>query len=416
MSLFRKEAMEFRKVKLHGEILITNPLSMTVLTTISCVIAFLLVSYLVWGEYTQKQRVKGFLVPDKGLIRVYATQQGTIIKLHVTEGEHVEKGQLLYTQNSEKVSGSGVSTQSAIIDNLLSREESFEEERERIIALHASTLKKSQTQLTAYQEERHQLKAHEGIILEQIALLEDNLARYESIAKEGYVSKLQVDEKKKELLNTKSTHRQIIRQQLVLARDIQALEESIKTAELRRENDLATLDRNKLSTQQSLLENDTRREVAITAPISGIVTGIIAKPGQTVGTGSLLSILPDGSELQAELYAPSQAISFIAPGSDVLLRYVAFPYQKFGQHQGKVVNVSRVALSGKDLQEIIATPVGQQAQFYRITVSLPNQNILAYGNPEPLQAGMDVEADILIDTRKLYEWLFEPLYSISGKI
>lgn len=416
MSLFRKEALEFRKVKLHGEILITNPLSMTVLTIISCVIAFLLVSYLVWGEYTQKQRVRGVLVPDKGLIRVYATQQGTIIKLHVTEGEHVEKGQLLYSQNSEKVSGSGISTQSAIMDNLLSQEESFEEERKRIIELHASTLKKSHTQLAVFKEERKQLKAHEEIILEQIDLLQDNLSRYESIAKDGYVSKLQVDEKKKELLNTKSTYRQVIRQQLALSRDIQSLEENIKTAELRQENDLANLDRNTLSTKQSLLENDTRREVAITAPISGIVTGIIAKPGQTVGNGSLLSILPDGSELQAELYAPSQAISFIAPGSDVLLRYVAFPYQKFGQHKGKVVNVSRVALSGKDLQEINATPAIQQAQFYRIIVNLPKQNILAYGNPEPLQAGMDVEADILIDTRKLYEWLFEPLYSISGKI
>jgi membrane fusion protein len=98
------------------------------------------------------------------------------------------------------------------------------------------------------------------------------------------------------------------------------------------------------------------------------------------------------------------------------LRYVAFPYQKFGQHQGKIINVSRVALSGKDLNEINVSPTVQQSQFYRITVSLPAQNILAYGKPEPLQAGMDVEADILIDTRHLYEWLFEPLYSIAGKI
>ena len=416
MSLFRKEALEFRKVKLHGEILITNPLSMTVLTVISCVIAFLLVTYLVWGEYTQKQRVRGVLVPDKGLIRVYATQQGTIINLHVKEGEHVQAGQLLYSQTSEKYSGSGVGTQSAIMDNLLSREESLAKDRERVIALHASSIKKSLSQLIDYKKEYKQLEENEKIVLEQIDLLQDNLARYESIAKNGYVSKLQVDEKKKELLGTKSMHRQIVSQQLALSREIEALEENIKTAEFRQENDLSNLDRNTLSTKQSLLENESRREVAITAPVSGTVTGIMAKPGQAVGSGSLLSILPDGSELQAELYAPSQAISFISPGSDVLLRYIAFPYQKFGQHQGKVINVSRVALSVKDLQEVSAAPIAQQAQFYRITVSLPKQSILAYGNPEPLQAGMDVEADVLIDTRKLYEWLFEPLYSISGRI
>lgn len=416
MSLFRKEALEFRKVKLHGEILITNPISLTVLTIISCVIAFLLVSYLVWGQYTQKQRVQGVLVPDKGLIRVYATQQGTIVKLHVKEGEYVEKGQLLYTQNSEKVSGSGVSTQTAIMDNLLSQEESYEAERKRIIELHESTLQKNKSQLIAFQAEKNELIAHANIIQEQSDLLRNNLNRYEIIAKDGYVSKLQVDEKKKELLSSESTYHQILRQKLELTREIEALEESIKTAELREKNDLANLERNSLSTKQSLLENDTRREIAITAPVSGTVTGIMVKPGQTVGNGSLLSILPDGSELQAELYAPSQAISFIAPGSSVLLRYVAFPYQKFGQHQGKVINVSRVALSGKDLSEINVSAALQQAQFYRITVSLPKQNILAYGKPEALQAGMDVEADILIDTRHLYEWLFEPLYSISGKI
>lgn len=416
MSLFRKEALEFRKVKLHGEILITNPLSMTVLTIMSCAIALLLVSYLVWGEYTQKQRVRGILVPDKGLIRVYPTQQGTIVKLHVTEGTHVEKGQLLYTQNSEKVSGSGVSTQSAIINNLISQEESFEEERKRIIELHESTLRKSSSQLSVYNDEKKQLVAHENVILQQIALLRSNLTRYETIAKQGYVSQLQVDEKKKELLTSESTYHQIARQKLALSREIGSLEETIATAELRKKNDLANLERNTLSTKQSLLENNTRREISITAPVSGIVTGIIAKPGQTVGNGSLLSILPDGSELQAELYAPSQAISFIAPGSPVLLRYVAFPYQKFGQHEGKIINVSRVSLSGKDLSEINLPAAAQNSQFYRITVSLPKQTILAYGKPEPLQASMDVEADILIDTRRLYEWLFEPLYSISGKI
>ena len=52
---------------------------------------------------------------------------------------------------------------------------------------------------------------------------------------------------------------------------------------------------------------------------------------------------------------------------------------------------------------------------YAITVKLAAQTMTAYGEPRALQPGMRVDADILQETRKLYEWLLEPLYSISGK-
>ena len=41
---------------------------------------------------------------------------------------------------------------------------------------------------------------------------------------------------------------------------------------------------------------------------------------------------------------------------------------------------------------------------------------MAYGNAQPLQAGMVVEADVLQEKRKLYEWVLEPLYSLTGKL
>ena len=41
---------------------------------------------------------------------------------------------------------------------------------------------------------------------------------------------------------------------------------------------------------------------------------------------------------------------------------------------------------------------------------------MAYGKPEPLRPGMLVEADILGESRKLYEWVLEPLYSVYGSV
>jgi membrane fusion protein len=58
----------------------------------------------------------------------------------------------------------------------------------------------------------------------------------------------------------------------------------------------------------------------------------------------------------------------------------------------------------------------QGEPFYRVTVSLARQAITAYGKPEALKPGMLVDADILGEKRRLIEWLFEPLYSLKGKV
>jgi membrane fusion protein len=54
--------------------------------------------------------------------------------------------------------------------------------------------------------------------------------------------------------------------------------------------------------------------------------------------------------------------------------------------------------------------------LYRITVNLAAQAVTAYGQPQMLQAGMSLDADILQERRRLYEWVLEPLYSLTGKL
>jgi membrane fusion protein len=51
-----------------------------------------------------------------------------------------------------------------------------------------------------------------------------------------------------------------------------------------------------------------------------------------------------------------------------------------------------------------------------VLVEIERQAITAYGKAEPLRPGMLVDADILGEKRKLYEWVLEPLYSVQGKL
>jgi membrane fusion protein len=177
---------------------------------------------------------------------------------------------------------------------------------------------------------------------------------------------------------------------------------------------LAALDVQLAQLAQEQVERRAQADAVVAAPASGTVSTLLVEPGQLAGPGAtLLTLLPDGSPLEAHLYAPSRSIGFIRPGQEVLLRYPAFPYQKFGSHRARVASVSRSALAPAELG--YAAPDGTREPLYRIKVALANQTVTAYGRAEPLQAGMEVQADVLLDRRRLIEWVFEPLFSLAGR-
>lgn len=164
-----------------------------------------------------------------------------------------------------------------------------------------------------------------------------------------------------------------------------------------------------------LAQNATQGGTLLRAPRAGIVSTLLVKPGQNVTSGqAVLSILPAGSQLEAQLLVPSNAIGFVSPGNRVVLRYQAFPYQKFGQQYGDVMQVSRSALSPAEAASLLGQNV--PTPLYRVLVKLDHQNIDAYGKPEALKPGMALNADILLDRRSLWQWVFEPLYGLRQQL
>jgi membrane fusion protein len=75
--------------------------------------------------------------------------------------------------------------------------------------------------------------------------------------------------------------------------------------------------------------------------------------------------------------------------------------------------VAKAALSAQELSAIGITGSGDS--LYRVIVKLDAQHVLAYGQPQSLQAGMQLEADVLLDRRRLTEWVFEPIFSLSRR-
>ena len=131
----------------------------------------------------------------------------------------------------------------------------------------------------------------------------------------------------------------------------------------------------------------------------------------------MISILPNGDQLQADLYATSKEIGFVKVGDEVNLRYEAFPFQMYGVHTGHVALISRTALTSAELSGIgeLLAQRGEAADRGNFCIASPSrwtlQTVSVNGALQPLQVGMLLEGDVVQETRRLYEWVFEPLYA-----
>jgi membrane fusion protein len=254
---------------------------------------------------------------------------------------------------------------------------------------------------------------------QRVALAEQAFGRYRELQATHYISAAQLQDKQAELLDQRQRLADLQRALAASEREIAGVAADIADMQVQAQRDAAAVQRNVSATEQDLTDNEARREILIRAPQSGIVTAITAEVGQTTGANQpLAAILPAGAELEAEIYAPSRSAGFVKPGMRVLLRYQAYPYQKFGQYTSSVREIAVTAIRPEELNlPGAALPAGATSEpLYRIKLKLDKQTVQAYGQALPLKSGMLLDASIELEKRRLYEWVLEPLYSISGRI
>ena len=417
--LFRQAALEAQKPKSFGDILLIRPLSYRILSIVAAICALSIVLLFTFGSYTKRSSVTGHLVPNGGLLRVYAPQAGIIQEKRVSEGQRVRAGEILFLLSSERQSSNLESVQASISEQLGSRQESLERELERTSRLQQEEQEGLRRQIHALQAELEKVDSLLDGQRSRVGLADETSRRYQSLLEQDYISREQQQQKHEEWLDQQARLKSIEREQIALRRELAMRQENLGALRLKQQNQLAQIERYISSTSQELSENEGRRMIAITAPVDGVATAVVGELGQMADARRpLLSVIPADSRLEAQLYAPSRAVGFVKPGAAVRLRYQAYPYQKFGHAEGKVVSVARTALPAGEISALLPAGVENQTHepLYLITVALTAQTIRAYGEEHPLQAGMLLEADVLQETRRLYEWVLEPLFSLTGKL
>ena len=417
-NLFRPEVLENRQRDWLGSIQLIRPVSLGLLTAFVVATALAVASYLVLGEYTRKARVSGYLAPDQGVIRLMSPQAGTLLEAHAVEGATVRRGDVLFVLSVGQSTLSG-DTQAAVRSSLALREQSLQGAARQRGALEQTQLAALDRQIEDMRRELGSMAAEADLQRERLTLAQQAQARLESLRNDNFVSSAQVQTKAEEVLGLKAQTQALERQRSAHLREITALQAQRRELPMRVQAQQGEIDRDLAALAQQAAENEARQRIVVRAPQDGVVTGVLAQVGQTVTPSvAMASLLPANARLQAQLFAPSSAVGFVRPNQQVQLRYQAFPYQKFGHQTGSVALVSRSPLQGTELAGLPLQAAANAASepLYRITVTLDQQSVAAYGQAQALVPGMQLEADVLLDRRRLIEWLFEPVLGITGRV
>ncbi|PKV11515.1 HlyD family secretion protein [Xanthomonas prunicola] len=368
-----------------------------------------------FGSFTRHEAVNGALVPDRGLLTLTPLSAGMVSKAFVVEGAAVRAGDPVLEISGEQDSTSLGDTQASVISQLEIKRSRLNADMQAQDQLYAAQQRDLRRRIAL-------LQAQVDNTAEQIRLqrqrADSALRLYEqwvSAAEKGILTKVQLLQQQDIAIQNQSQLKELQKHALDLRVEHSQLQSQL-------EQNPATLEakRNEIARQiadvaQSLSESEARRSIVLRAPADGIIGNLFVHAGQPVSAQQpLVTLLPKNITLRAELWVPSKAVGFVTRGDRVLLRYQAFPYQKFGRHAGRVVEVSRSAVTSKELSSLL----GQQIEEarYRVIVELEAQHIVANGRNELLRPGMVLDADILLEKRKLIEWMFEPVYEMTGRL
>lgn len=414
--LFRPAALEHRQHQWLGDVVLTGSARQLGTSIVFFGIAVAVVLFLFLADYTRKEEVEGRVMIDNGAAEIFAPSVGTIVRLFVGEGDVVRVGQPLLAVSTERTSAAGNSRQQ-ISAELHARRSSLEDDFRRtqgIFDENISMLKAKSVELKAGVQH---VDTEIGTLEARCKLSAADSARFAQLRRDDVVSQSEFEQHEQDMLACQAQLEDLRKQRSASQAELTQVKADLRNGPLDEQNQLGTIRRQRLEVDGEIADNESNREITIPAQIAGTVTALLAHPGQSVnGSTPLMSLLPQGGRFDVKLFAPSKAVGFVKVGAPVELRYEAFPYQKFGEYKGKVSQIARTALSSEQLQAVTPSSNSDRSEdLYQITVALDSQTVSAYGEPVPLQDGMHVEGDIVLDTRKLYEWVLEPLYTLTRR-
>jgi membrane fusion protein len=407
--LFRQEVLEHRADRLHGEVSIAVPVSwqligITLLAALAVAFAFLFTA-----SYSRIETVAGEVVLDRGVASIMPSRAGIVAALPAREGQEVRRGDVLVQIRSEEDMASGRTAPRRIRDALQQQDRRLASQT----ALMMDAAVAEQSRLTAQIRGLDQEIASLGTQIEQqrrlVEVAGNEFREVQGVAGKGFISRRDLEARESALISRRQQLSQLEQARAAKRAALAEARRGILQAGATAQAQAAGVQSGRAELIQRLAEVETAEGYTLTSPIEGIVTAVTARLGQAATPQQpLMVVMPAHAIMRAELYVPTSAAGFLAVGQKVRVAVDAFPYQRFGAVDARIIQISSVPIPK-------AKPEGGAIPVYLVTAELAEPSVMAFGRKQPLLPGMTLSARIITEKQSLFEWLFEPLYAVKNR-
>ncbi|HTL54231.1 MAG TPA: HlyD family efflux transporter periplasmic adaptor subunit [Candidatus Limnocylindrales bacterium] len=326
------------------------------------------------------------LVPENGADPIQSPLLALVQAVKVTEGQEVPAGTELFVLRSDEIRGwqTQLRTSEEELRNLQNRTGKMEEYYNAQIAIKKQEIQSAERDIIF--REKH------------LATARDVLDRNEKLADQKLVSEIEMLEFR--LAAAESEKDLNVAQRRVEQLSLQQQELDNERAR-QRADEQSELEKLKLRIDalKRQSENCAGDMMSIRAPYRAAVISLAHRnAGGVVQHGAELCQLARAEgEPRARLLLDETGVPKLIPGQRVRLFFEAFPYQRYGTITGKLDWISPAA---------VTSPEGQR---FTGRASLDQTVFRTRGQERPLRVGMKGEARLVVGTRTLVEYAFEPL-------
>ena len=166
-----------------------------------------------------------------------------------------------------------------------------------------------------------------------------------------------------------------------------------------------------------ILNRKQNKYVLVKSPIDGIVESIDVTDKQSIDINRSLGVIkPIQKNLLLIFWLPNDAIPYINEGDTIKIRYKAFPFEKFGRYKGFISSISTIPASTSEIslyKKDIDVQFDPKNPLYKVEVKVDDAFIEFQNKKIEFFNGMQADATFSLENRKIYQWIFSPLYYLS---
>lgn len=374
------------------------------------------------GQLARTESVRGYVSAASGLTRLDAQAPGIVREIDVKQGDAVKRGQrLMQLQLREQTTG-GVSTVTANLRSLQERQTILKRDQARLSEFLTSTRgDQAETErnvagvVKAFDEQEKTLK-------NGLQQQEEMVARVDSYLKQGYATRESLNSQRRIALDYSRQIAELRARRAELKQETAERLRAQRTNVTEKSGQLAATENELASLGAQITGTSAQSRLDIVAPIDGQVAGLFVEPGASVSADQVLAILGEaGAEPSIVLEVPARAIGLAKIGQDVVLKYDAFPFKTFGIARGTITAISGTPLRSPTVAMatagdiVIDAATANRQSTYRVEVKPNATTVRAYGVDEPIRIGSTLSADIVVEKRRLIDWMLDPIRAMRGR-